>query len=232
MRRLIFAVLAILTLTWFALGAPGGPQFTYNNTESPTPAGATSITTAGGSFTTLVMNGTTQTLRWKAYVGNVTGSFTLDDASGFTIYDWQLATVTGEVYASRNSSITFSNVICANRSIIASEDTSLNGGSSREDSINRTFVNSTHRTFLVGTTNMTTNSCPSIATYVNDSSQAVSAQASFQEVLLSDSNALVYTTLLENKTLGYNRGKYDFQLIVAESEVSGPSTYYFWVELG
>ena len=48
----------------------------------------------------------------------------------------------------------------------------------------------------------------------------------FQEVISS------YVSLLNDDTTGFDTGSYDFQLIVAESDVQAASTYYFYVELG
>ncbi|MFH1649716.1 MAG: hypothetical protein ABIA93_04160 [Candidatus Woesearchaeota archaeon] len=231
MKTTTLILLAVL-FVGMAFAAPQGPTITYNSTETPTAAEAASITTAGGSFTTLLLNGSTQTGRWKAYVGNITGKFTLDDASGYSIYDWELATITGEVYASRNGSVSFSSVACSTPAEMVQEDTDLNPGTPREDSINRTFNQTVHRSFLVGTTNITASDCPSIATYVNGAPQAPTENADFQEVLITAGSSIVYTSLLEDDQSGYNNDQFDFQMIVAESELAGPSPYYFWVELG
>jgi hypothetical protein len=212
---------------------PNGVLIVSNTTEVPTPQTAGTITTAGGSFTTMLLNATTQTMRWKAYVGNVTGVFKLQDGSNFTIYDWNMSTVTGEVYASRNSSINWSGIRCATNTSLQNEQTGINMTTSKEDSINRTFNNTVHRSFYVGTKLITNSTCRAIATYVNNTRQAASEAASFQEILLDDNQRVVYATLLENKARGYNNGSFDFQMIVADSDISPtPATYYFWTELG
>jgi hypothetical protein len=233
MKRTPWIMLAMLLLfTSLAVAEPAGPTIIYNSTVSPTPQAAASISTAGGTFTTLILNATTQTMRWKAYVGNVTGSFTLKDSNNATLYDWSVASIAGEVYASRNSSITWSSIRCAVNSTLLTEQTHLNITTSKEDSINRTFNTSVHRSFYVGTTLITNSSCRSIATYVNSTRQSASENAYFQEVLLDDTQRFIYTTLLENDQQGYNNQAFDFQLIVAESDVQvTPSPYYFWVEL-
>ena len=109
MRVFLLATLLAMCLLAGILSTaadPAGVSILNNATVSPTPQAAASITTAGGSFTTLLLNATTQTPRWKAYVGNVTGRFTLTDNVNSTIYDWQIASIAGKVYASRNNSIT------------------------------------------------------------------------------------------------------------------------------
>jgi hypothetical protein len=236
MSRDLFPILGTILLAILLLSAsyadPNGVTVISSNSENATPQSAATITTSGGSFTTLLLNATTQTPRWKAYVGNVSGRFTLQDARNFTIYDWNLTSVAGEIYASRNTSVTWSAIRCANTTILGTEQTQLNITTTKEDSLNRTFNTTVHRSFYVGTTLITNSTCRAIATYVNNSRQASSESATFQEILLDDTQRLVYTTLLENRAQGYNNYNFDFQLIVAESEyATTPSPYYFWAEL-
>ncbi|RME52008.1 hypothetical protein D6783_06095 [Candidatus Woesearchaeota archaeon] len=216
----------------FASAAPEGVSITFNDTYVPTPQGGTPITTVGGSFTTLALNLTQQTPRWKAYVGNLTGRFVLQDANNYSIYDWNTASVSGEVYATRNNSIQWSAIRCANATEIAAEEAFHNMTSTQPDTINKTFNNTVHRGFFVGSTYIANSTCSAIATYVNGTAQAPSENADFQEVLLSDTNYLVWATLLEQDAQGYNNQPFDFQMIVPESEVkSSPTTYYFYAEL-
>jgi hypothetical protein len=110
--NLIFLVIMMLAIILsvnktLVLAAPQGASITYNYTENATIRPADSHTAAGGSFTTLVLNITSQTSKWKAYVGNVSGKLTLDNSRNMTIYDWALTSVQGEVYVSRNNSINF-----------------------------------------------------------------------------------------------------------------------------
>jgi len=235
--RLTVLLIALILLTplisHFALSAPAGPIITYNNTENVTPAPAASITTAGGSFTTLVLNATTQTPRWKAYVGNVTGRFTLQNAANYTLYDWGTAYVGGEVYSSRNGSVDWPTIGCVQNSSIVSEQNALNFSASAVDSINRTFNRTVHRGFWVGTTRIANSTCRAIATYLNSTNQSVSENAKFQEVLLQDGgSSLIYSALIDQDTAGFSNQPFDFQMIVPEDEYSTmPHTYYFWVEL-
>lgn len=230
--RLLLVAWLLTTVALTVLATPNGVQILSNTTDIIPSQPAASSTTAGGSFTTLILNATTQTPRWKAYVGNVTGKFLLRDASNSTIYDWNITAVAGEIYTSRNSSITWTSIQCAQNSTIAVEQTGLNITGTKVDSINLTFNTTTHKKFYVGTKLVSNSTCRAIATYVNNSRQAATENATFQEVLLDDTQSLVYTTILENKAQGYNNGLFDFQLIVAESDINPtPSTYYFWAEL-
>jgi hypothetical protein len=226
---LILPILASISVN----ALPQGPTITYNYTENITPKEAAQITTAGGSFTTLFINATTQTPRWKAYVGNVTGKLVLDDAVSSSIFDWTLTSVTGEVYATRNTSIDWYSIVCADPSSMGIEEGLLNMTTTNADSINNTFKNSIHKKFYVGTRYIANSTCPAIATYVNDTAQTISENASFQEIMLKDAQSrVVYATLINQNTTGFNNQKYDFQMIIPENEFqASPSTYYLYVEL-
>ncbi|MBN2422087.1 hypothetical protein JXB41_02580 [Candidatus Woesearchaeota archaeon] len=223
----------ILFRAVYAANEPTGATIVFNETETKTPAAATFVNTTGGSFTTLVLFAETQNPRWKAYVGNITGILTLDDASDYTIYNWQLSSTSGQVYASRNNSITWEDIQCADQTEISDEETVMNHTTANEDSINSTFEYQIHREFYVGAVHLSADSCRSTATWVNDSSQTISQNALFQEVLLSDTSSFIYATLLENSKQGFNFEQHDFQMIVAEKDLQGEQStpYYFWVEL-
>ncbi len=230
---LVFALLTIIILSEFIFSVPQGPTVTYNSTENASVKPGLNITTAGGSFTTLVLNITMQNFRWKAYIGNVTGKLNLDDAQNSTIYDWTLAIVTGEVYSTRASSTPdWGSIGCASDSVLSQEETALSITTSNEDSINNTFSSTTHKSFEVAGTSITNSSCRAISTYVNDSSQSGTESDLFQEVLLDDNTNLIYTTILEQDASGYSNEALDFQMIVADVEGSSATTYYFYVEIG
>ena len=212
---------------------PTGVDIVLNETETITPDPAAELTTAGGTFTTLVLNGTFQTPRWKAYVGNVSGRLALADSVSRTIYDWDLATVSGQVYVSRHEEIDWSTIGCADTQSILDEQSFLSIDTNSVDSIINTFNETIHRSFFVGTTQISQSSCRAIATYVEDSQQPPSIEATFQEILLEDnSNRLVFATIIEQGQVGYDGNLYDFQLIVPENPVSvDPTTYFFFAEI-
>ncbi len=216
-----------------ALAAPPGATITYNWTETPTPASAGSSTTTGGSFTTLVLNATTQTPKWKAYVGNVTGTFTLRDAGNTSIYAWGSTFTGGEVYASRDANPDWDSISCVNAAAMSAEENYLNMTPGAADNISATFNESVHREFYAGTTHFAQGACPAIATYVGGQAQTNGVNNVFQEVLLRDAtNSLIWTALIDPDTLGYDNRAFDFQMIVAEDQYSATgNTYYFWLEL-
>ena len=86
---------------------------------------------------------------------------------------------------------------------------------------------------MVGFSVIPQSSCRAIATYVEDTKQAPSVDATFQEILLQDTNNnLIFTTLVEQGETGYDSNPYDFQLIVPENPGSSEgTTYYFYAEI-
>lgn len=231
MKWIAFLMLLLLAFA-AALAAPEGATLVSNTTETVAPASAGSSTTAGGSFTTLVLNATTQTPRWKAYVGNASGSVTLRDGGNNSIYDWGSASSGGEVYSSRNASPDWSTIACANATTITNEESFLNHSVTAVDSINNTFNQSVHAEFYTGSVQLPASNCPAIALNVNNTGQTAAENATFQEILLQDNNgAVVYASLINFGQFGYDGTSYDFQMIVPEDEYSSPSTYYFWLEL-
>ena len=237
---IIMSLIAVAIFANFSVADPEGvtPSYISNSTKNSTAPG--SRTDPGGYIYTITMNVTQQNVRWKAYVGNISGRFTLDDANGNTIYDWDIleTSVTGEVFATRNDSITWQNIGCAETTIVDTEDSSMGFTALSTDSINNTFNNAAHSQFLVAGTTITNSTCPSIATFVNDTSQTEDESALFQEVLLDDDNFMIYAAIMEQDAPGYQAGAnenvtYDFQMIVADNETaSTPTEYFFYVELG
>jgi hypothetical protein len=238
--RYILLLLLIITAALFFVvdvrAAPSSPQITYISNSTYTATSTNRSVDQKGTITVLTMALNQQDYKWKAYVGNVSGTLALDDANAKSIYDWALTTISGEVYVSRATSVAWASVSCVNQTVINNEESFLGMTSSARDSINSTFNYTSHRSFLVGTNNITSSSCRSTATYINDAAQTINEAARFQEILLRDNigGSLIYTALLEQDQSSYDGvNTYDFQLIVAENEsASVPTNYYFYVELG
>jgi hypothetical protein len=235
---LVSGLLLILTMASInAATVPEGMNVSTKRIENATPETATIITTAGGTVTTIILNGTTQTPNWKAYVGNVTGRLTLRDAGGLNIYDWSIATAQGEVYATRKSTtVDWTNIGCANITHIENEQTALDYTALMPDRILNTFTRSTHKEFYTSLTHFAVNQCHyATSTYVNNTAQT----AYFQEVVLYDgttktNGGLVYSTMIEANKVGFDYGTYDFQLLVPENasaEAASSMPYYFYMEL-
>jgi len=95
---LIF-LLATINFVW-AVAQPEGPstlsefQSTRRTARNPETKEA-----EAGNITELIIRGETVTQTWHGFVGNVTGTITLDDSSNNTLYNWSLGDPEGEVYA-------------------------------------------------------------------------------------------------------------------------------------
>lgn len=220
---LIFSVIAL----------PVGPDSLTSVSNSTKVAnGAREFNISGGNIATFNLTTRIQDPRWKGFVGNVTGSFTLDDASGSTLYDWQLSTLTGRIYATRNAStIDWSSIQCANLTTLNSENDALNL-TDPNDNLNQTFnLTGSNPAFYVGAVPIAANSCPTLNTYVNNASQA----NHFYEMALYTNPNIVYATVMDPGSVGYNGDKYDFQAIVPDNGspgFSGSTAYYLYIELG
>lgn len=191
----------------------------------------------GGEIITLTVTAEQQTDAWKAYVGNITGTYVLQDSDNASIYEWPMSgTMTGEVYLSRNVSVNFTSgsIQCANTSTMNVENTFLGISSSVYHSVNGTFNATNHTAFTAGTGNsLSENSCPSIATWINDTAQADSNASLFQEVALFDGRNLLYAALINDNQQGYdNASSFDFQAIIPENETGSGTTYFFYAEIG
>ncbi len=213
-----------------ALAEPVGPVLIYNRTEEATPKSALMLNTSGGTVTTLRLNATSQNIGWKAYVGNISGKLVLQDADNFSVFEWDISTVAGEIYATKSSTaINWDDIVCADSTVVATEDSAFNKATTDDDSITNTFVNITHDEFYVGTKYFAANKCNfTTATYVANQPQ----YSNFQEIILYDGSSAVYVSLLENSTVGYNNRHFDFQIILPEDKTTMSNTaYYFYVEL-
>ena len=201
------------------------------------------VNISGGRIATLQVNATTQNPRWKAFVGNVTGKFTLMDPEGETVFDWEMASLTGRLYATANqSALSWATVNCSNVTSLEWENDKFNH-TRADDNITITFnatINSTddnltvsgsHDEFYVGGIYMPPNKCPTLNTYNNSLAQDLV----FEEVALYDGSNMIYATILEDDETGYNLDTYDLQMIVPEIGLPGYSSstaYYIYVEIG
>lgn len=234
LQILLAAVLVSMSLAMSASAdfpQPTQPgSMTNVSTEGPAPTGGYASNTSGGTITVMNINATTQNPHWKAYVGNISGKLALQDAGGNSVYDWNITSMEGELYATRDSDIVdWSGISCANATHVQAEEAAVNMTSTSEDSIINTFDKQSHAGFYAGLTEVTANTCNSTNLYVN--SQALS---DFAQVLLHDGTRLVYAALLEDSVTGFDGTEYDFQMILPDSGLEGsqsPETYYFYVEL-
>jgi len=255
----VVLLLFFLVSVSYACAAPAGPTVTTVRNTTKSSTGATTVNGTGndtenpnkaGSFIFKInLESSQQNSRWKGYVGNVTGTLTLDDADGYSVYDWSITTsLTGEVYATRASStVNWTNINCSYLNATTAEQYALNHTSNPSDNISATFDGTDNSEFYVGNVLIGASTCPTTNVYVNDSAPA---NDNFEEVLLYDGGStynisnyptgfgnIVYTAIIEEDVHGY-RGQadelYDFQMIVPEvglSSWTSSTAYYFYIEL-
>jgi hypothetical protein len=234
---LLLCLVGIGMMARFGMSLPTGADIITAETSGVPNATPDNRSDARGTITTIVLDATQQDQNWKAYVGNVTGRLSLDDAAGNTIYDWALSTVnkSGKVYISRALSPSFTNVSCADEANVSAEQTFHNMTSTQTDNINKTFNYTSHDAFYVGTQSFNANTCKSTATYRNDSRtyNLMDGSQKFQEVVLQDNtDNVIFMTIFAGNNSGYDNRQYDFQMIVPESAIkSTPTAYYFFTEL-
>ncbi len=238
---LIILVGLMAIVLFSALAAePDGATIDFKSNSTKTTRQPSSRNDSKGTINTVVINAVQQDFKWKAYVGNVSGTLVLKDSSDYSIYEWtSIGNPTGEVYITRDNSIEWDQIECANATHISAEQTYLNHTASAGDNIENTFSSNRHQSFWIGSLMEISNStCPSLATWVNDTPQSMSEDSLFQEILLYDNTSLVYATIIEQDIPGYRNDSsnttYDFQALVPESALPGPQgqvTYYFYVEI-
>ncbi len=227
----LFILITILSLATSIAAQPTGVGISGNVTESAAEISPPNRTDEGGTITTLVMDVLQQNLRWKAYVGNLTGVLTLDDASGESIFRWELGaeSMTGEVYISRSDSVNWGDIKCSNQTLINDEDLFLGFSGTSVDSVNRTFNETTHPTIEVGL--IPVDNCRSTSTFVNSAPQS-QATADFPLILLQDDIDVIYASPINQGADSYSTGSQaDFQVIVPD-QVGDTTTYYFYAEIG
>lgn len=233
---LMLLAMAVLVVTsmFVVIGAPIGPDslaYNWNTTKNVTSA--LTINISGGVISSFNLTASVQNTRWKAFVGQVFGSFTLDDSNDNTIYDWSFATMTGRVYATRNATTpSWGSVACASTANLETENTGMSH-TGASDNITATFNDTIHAEFYVGVTQFVADDCNHTVNTYNSTGQ--SEATLFEEVALYDGVSVFYTGLLEEDATGFDGSSYDFQMIVPENGSAGfdsATPYYLYIELG
>lgn len=242
--KTIYAVLAVVLLVWAAIAvnaAPGTPEsITQNSTDRRTIGGAgVPINAQAGNISMLLVSATKLTNHWQGYYGEVSGTITLDDAENYSMYNWELATPQGEIYAVNNSDVpSWTSVRCLNGSSLMNYtqvESAFGMDSGDGDRANVTFSVKNHPAFSVGSTvNFGANQCRGINLWQNDTSVAAN---DFSEVILMDSTtfeSVIFAAILTSDKPAYKNDSTtaDFQMIVPENgDTVAATPYYFYVEL-
>jgi len=254
----ILKTFSVIFLTILALhlisATPNGASVSAGSSERVQSDAASNHSAIAGNITELSIfagDGASQT--WQGYYGNVTGGLSLGDSSNNIMYNWSLVTPNGEVYASKNSSITWINIQCFNFSATGTyTDESGNGGETNQngtnvsileseysisstdiDGINETFSSKNHDLFYSSNLEFSANECQSLQLFTNESTNE---DGSFEELILYEpaTRSVVFTSILEDYKKGFNNKFVDFQMIVPEdghgtdTEIT---TYYFFIEI-
>lgn len=214
---------------------PTGPNSisTLNSSRGNISNAAGTVEAQAGNVTELNIDATQITQAWQGYYGNITGRITLENSAGSVFYNWSdLGSVSGEVYASRDSAVDWSTIDCSNSSVNSDENDFLDRPSTAPDSVDNTYNLNSHPSFDVGTTTISANTCNSTNAYINTGQSATN----FYQILLADSGRdIVYTTLIDADQVGFTGSQFDFELLVGENgnatEASSTTTYYFYIEL-
>ncbi len=232
----LFSFMLILS-SRYVLSDPDGADVTYVSNTSKVAKIPDNRTDDKGTITTLLLNTVQQNIRWKAYVGNVSGKLVLRDADQYSLYEWPAApNPDGVVFITMNQSIDWSTIQCANTTDIQNFQQGLGHSNSALDNVNNTFNSKLHQSFDVGTIPFpSSRQCWTAYPWVNSAAQTPSTTALFQEVLLMDANRkIVFASMIDQDTQSYrNDGttKYDFQALVPEFTSAENALYYFYVEI-
>ncbi len=260
---LLLLSLALVQLISLAMADPAFPDsITVGNIERKTESGSdqSQVIAYAGNLTELTLSTEQVTKNWQGFYGNITGEIVLDDTLNMSMYVWDLVDPVGEVYASRNSSLSWvgGNIICVNDTINLSgathavinpenpiwreeDDMNTNSemspGQQARDGVNETFnVSYSHPAFNVSNNGFTANSCTYNAQLFSNDIRQPQAGAFWNETLIwsySD-NGLIYMAHINPNSAGFDNTNYDFQMLVAEDghmDDESSTTYYLWVEL-
>jgi hypothetical protein len=244
MLGLVLLILALALTSALVFADPQGPTGISEGADERRSDNSPVVVQAqAGNVTSLTINATRITNRWQGYYGNVTGTITLDDAGNNTLYEWNLASPKGEIYAVNDSVIpTWSDVYCFNFSNNKSAgepivqrfngsdlENALGMNPDDNDGVDETFNLTFTGTFQVGLSTIDSSSgCSSVSLHVSDSYD----QLKFNETMLTDNNSIIFTTILEDDATGFQGSTLDFQMIVGENgDTINPTNYYFYVEL-
>ena len=254
-KRILVAILVIASFIFVINGViavpNGASNITVISTSSQNVDSPANNSAQAGNVTELSVFGYSTTQAWQGYFGNVTGTIELSDSGGKVMYNWSQLNPDGEIYSSRNDTVTWGYVQCFNFTANGSygDDSGQAGGPSLggknlsqletdyniveddADGVNETFKSNSHTAFYVGTLQFSSGQCKS----TNLSNNA--GAGTFEEVLLYEptGRSVIFASILQNNGNNFKGGTSDFEMLVLEDGHSGDITttpYYFYLELG
>jgi hypothetical protein len=254
----IFAALCLLTALVLADSDPpyGVKEVTYitssrANSTSNIPANLTNVN--AGNITEITISAISTTKSWAGYYGNITGTITLENSVGNVFYNWTSIEPKGNIFASTNTSIDWSQIRCFDW-VVGGTGQTFDQQTAEDwfgipddasDGLNDTYNNTgLDSELFVGTRNITEVSAAATATChsTNVYRDGAKIQDDFENVLLTDGDRLVFMTVIENNQVnndtditGFDGVAHDFQMLVAENGQNGQedtsTTYFFWAEI-
>jgi hypothetical protein len=226
-KLFLFMVLLLLSIS-IVLGDPGNATITEGASERGNIGSSEDTTTAqAGNITHLDIDWTRLTSVWQGFYGNVSGSISLESASGATFYEWNATSMEGQVMATRSSITDWSNINCTNSTNWETEEAALNIPAASIEGVNETYRTKTHPEFKIGAKTFSANTCYAARPFVSGS-----IEGDFYNVILNtDLTTTVYVAILAENTAGFDDSEVDFQLLVPVDKDTGFATYYFYVEI-
>jgi hypothetical protein len=226
-EKIVFAIFVLFCI--FAIkeikADPTGATMTQGNSSRGSNPGVQTANAQAGNVTQLNIDQTRITDIWQGFFGNVSGRIVLQNSGGNSFYDWTVAQVTGEVYATRNTVSSWSTVNCTNSTQWQNEETALSIANTSTDGINETYNSTAHPAFMVGNTQLS--GCRSTRPF-NSTGQA----GQFWNILLnSDPANVVYASLLVDNSNAFDNTTVDFELLVPTNRTTSTAVYYFYAEL-
>jgi hypothetical protein len=220
-RSVLLGIILVISLSSIAFATePDGATVTVGTPETKQPTDPGNVTADGGNITQVNLTAEVSTLAWQGFYGQVTGLITLEDNTGDVLYSWNVTNASGEVLASRNSTIDFTTVSGVTN---CSTDEDLTGTGT--DRVNNTFTNGTV-SFEIASVSITA-ACNTF-TYVNNATQT----NRYQEIILNATGVTsIYVTKINDTTTSFDGTLQDYQMIVPDFSNTTTSTYYFFVEI-
>lgn len=181
----------------------------------------------GGNITQVDLNITSSTTKWQGYYGNITGELALGSSPGKTMFQWNLTSVAGEVFAARDGAMTHSNWTGLENRTGSQIDTDFGFTPGDSDSATKTFINTSTPINISGITYG-----PNATSAVNTS--VYGGAPTWETIALANSSNpaianYVFAGVIINNGTAYDNTQKDFQMIVPVE--NGTQTYYFYVEL-
>jgi len=220
-KSILLGIVLIVSLSSLAYAtSPDGAAVTVGTPETKQANSPGSATAQGGNITQVNLTSEVSTLSWQGFYGQVAGNITLEDNSGDVLYSWAVSNISGEVLASRNSTIDFTTVAGVQTCTV---DESLTGTGT--DRTNNTFTNASVNFEIAG---VTISAACRTFTYVNNATQT---NRYLEAILNATGVTSIYVTLINESTTSFDGTLQDYQMIVPDNSSTATTTYFFFVEI-